>query len=170
MISKIWLKTGKIIVLLLYACGIQGQNFDEMVYRLIDESVPLIQPENLNEALNTKSILVILDAREKEEYQVSHLKNAIWVGYKDFEMASINIPKDMQVVVYCSVGYRSENIGVKLQDAGYKNVRNLYGGIFKWKNDGYDVYDNTDNPTNKVHAYNESWGKWLVNGERVYDQ
>ena len=157
------------VLLFAYACGIQGQNFDEMVNRLIIKSVPLIQPGDLKEALNSDAAIVILDAREKEEYEVSHLKNAIWIGYKDFDLASINIPKDMQVVVYCSVGYRSEKIGEKLQDAGYKDVNNLYGGIFKWKNEGNDVYDKSKNPTNKVHAYSESWGKWLVNGEKVYD-
>lgn len=169
MIKKTWLKAVQFLLLFAYACGIQGQNFDEMVNRLIVKSIPLMQPDELKQALNANSAVVILDAREKEEYEVSHLKSAIWVGYKDFDMASINIPKDMKVVVYCSVGYRSEKIGEKLQDGGYKDVNNLYGGIFKWKNEGNEVYDQSKRSTNKVHAYSKSWGKWLVNGEKVYD-
>jgi hypothetical protein len=70
--------------------------------------------------------------------------------------------------VYCSVGYRSERIGEKLLKLGYTDVVNLYGGIFEWKNQGLDVYNSSNYPTDSVHTYNKSWGKWLVKGIKVY--
>ena len=67
----------------------------------------------------------ILDAREPDEYLVSHLKNAVFVGYKDFKIETIlnEIPnKNDTIVVYCSLGIRSETISKKIQDKGYTAV------------------------------------------------
>ena len=87
-----------------------------------------------------KTNAFILDAREKEEYSTSHLKNAIFVGHTTFELDSVltKIPnKNSEIVVYCSIGIRSETIASKLKKAGYSNVFNLYGGIFEWKNNNF---------------------------------
>lgn len=113
---------------------------------------------------------VFLDAREKKEYNVSHLKNAIWVGYDDFDMKRVkDIYKEKKIIVYCSVGYRSEKITEKLTKAGYTNVTNVVGGIFEWKNLGYPIVDNTGKETEKIHAYSKTWGIWLNKGEKVYN-
>jgi hypothetical protein len=76
--------------------------------------------------------------------------------------------KSIPLVVYCSVGVLSEDIGEKLEALGYTNVKNLYGGIFEWKNKGYPVIDNNGKDTRKVHAYNKRWGQLLTNAEKVY--
>ena len=60
-------------------------------------------------------------------------------------------------------------MGEKLKKAGFKKVLNLQGGIFDWKNKDYPVYDNKEIETEKIHAYSESWGKWLTKGEKVYE-
>lgn len=145
----------------------QDKTFDEMVDRLIDRSVPLVYPADLN----ADTGVVFLDAREIREYEVSHLMDAIPCGYDHFQLDAVkDIPKDAQIVVYCSVGYRSEKIGEKLLKAGYSNVSNLYGGIFYWVNEGNPVYRD-GHPTTDVHAYNERWGKWLEEGgcQKVYE-
>lgn len=114
---------------------------------------------------------ILLDTRKRDEYEVSHLRNAHWVGHKKFNIDSVFkiIPdKKAKIIVYCSVGVRSENIGERLQQAGYSNVRNLYGGIFQWKNKGYPVFDMEGRETEKVHAFSKHWGKLLTNGEKVY--
>ncbi len=119
--------------------------------------------------LQTES--VVLDAREKEEYEVSHIKNAIHIGYDYFKMKTfkkLGIPKDSCIVVYCSLGIRSEDISEKLKKAGYTNVYNLYGGIFEWKNNNYPVVDTIGKTTEKVHAFSKEWGKWLLKGEKIY--
>jgi len=138
----------------------QDKTFDEMVDGLIDRTVPLVQPADC--AGDTG--VVFLDARELREYEVSHIMDAIAVGYEDFSLDSlVGVSKDAKIVVYCSVGYRSEKIGEQLQKAGYGDVSNLYGGIFHWVNIGNQVY--TDgHPTTEVHAYNKNWGQWLEEG------
>ncbi len=115
--------------------------------------------------------LVILDAREPKEFQVSHIENSIFAGYSKFcsqEISTKIKDKSIPIVVYCSLGIRSETISEKLKAEGYSKVRNLYGGIFEWKNKGFAVFDPEGNKTEKVHAYSKNWSKWLKNGEKVY--
>ena len=118
----------------------------------------------------TKKNIIFIDAREKKEYEVSHIKNAVYIGYNDFNLSPIkNIPKGSEIIVYCSIGKRSEKITEKLIKAGYNNVSNLYGGIFEWVNQGNVVVDLKNSPTNKVHAYGKFWAQWLDKGEKVYN-
>mgnify|MGYP000312300498 CR=1 FL=1 len=62
-----------------------------------------------------------------------------------------------------------KTITEKLKKAGFTKVMNLQGGIFDWVNSGHSVYDNSGSETQKVHAYDKSWGKWLTKGEKVYE-
>ena len=122
--------------------------------------------------LATKSNVFLLDAREISEYNVSHIKNAIHVGYKTFNLKTVTaqIPnKNQLIIVYCSLGIRSEDIAIQLKNVGYKNIFNLYGGIFEWKNKGFNVYDKNEKITEKIHAYSNLWSKWLKKGIKVYD-
>jgi rhodanese-related sulfurtransferase len=137
-----------------------------MLGQLYKNTVPIISCDELKKQPN----VVCLDSRTKREYDVSHLPNARWVGYETFELAMIkDLPKTTPIVVYCSVGYRSERIGEKLLAAGYNNVRNLYGSLFAWVNAGNEVVDAQNQPTNYVHAYSKSWGVWLNKGQKVYE-
>lgn len=132
------------------------------------ESVAYISVETL--ALSrTKAI--ILDAREPREYTISHIKDAICVGYDNFDLKSVTnrIPNKTQaIVVYCSLGIRSEDIAERLKIAGYKNVTNLYGGIFEWKNKDFELYNSRGNTTDSIHTFSEEWGKWLKKGIKVF--
>ena len=154
-------------LLLLFACGQAQPTIDDTLHELNKGTVPYISVEELAGMAN----VALIDTREKEEYEVSHLKNALWVGYNDFDISRVKERiKDRSgpVVVYCSVGVRSEDIGERLLAEGYTDVKNLYGGIFEWKNEGYPVYDTSGKETEKVHAYNQYWGKLLHRGEKVY--
>ena len=100
---------------------------------------------------------------------MSHIDGALLIDYDQFDpQMVVDYDRSKPVVVYCSVGYRSERIGEKLQEMGFENVVNLYGGIFQWKNEGFEVVDKAGDTTNLVHTYNRRWGKWLTNGEKIY--
>ena len=115
------------------------------------------------------SSIIYIDSREKQEYEVSHLPDALWIGYDQPNWKVLNeLDKDQEIVVYCSVGYRSEKICEELKKRGYTKVSNLYGGIFEWVNQEKEIVDDEGKTTEKVHAYNKSWGIWLNKGEKVY--
>ncbi|AKP50995.1 rhodanese-like domain-containing protein [Cyclobacterium amurskyense] len=130
-----------------------------------DKNFPLVYPDQ-KELINGA---ILLDTREKNEFNVSHLKGAQWVGFETFDISSVkDIPKDQPIVVYCSIGARSQEIGKKLKQSGYSEVYNLYGGIFHWVNESNPVYHLDTLPTNKVHTFNKMWGVWLNKGEKVH--
>ena len=150
------------------ACGQQKDaDYDQMLSGMYKKTVPVIQPSQLD-SIAEKENAVILDTREIGEYKVSHIRNAVWVGYNDFNTSRVkSIPKDKKVIVYCSVGYRSERIGEKLKAKGY-DVYNLYGGIFQWVNEERQVYRDEYTQTQKVHPYDDKWGRWLKKGTKSY--
>jgi rhodanese-related sulfurtransferase len=145
---------------------VQSGAYRTMLKTLLSHTVPEMSIQEAK-ALDPQAVY-FLDARETKEFQVSHLLNARPVGYDHFSLQSVeDIPRGARIVVYCSVGYRSEKVTEKLLSAGYQDVSNLYGGIFEWVNQGNPLY-NENGPTNKVHAYSRTWGVWLNKGEKVY--
>ncbi len=152
--------------ILLFSCGQGQEGIDRALKNWNNETIPYIYQENIS----NKDSILFLDTREKEEYEVSHIKNALWVGYKTFdEQLVLNQIRDksQNIIVYCSIGVRSENIGEKLKELGYTNVLNLYGGIFGWKNKGKAVFNN-GKETDSIHAFSKHWGKLLEKGIKVY--
>lgn len=150
---------GGVITILFFA--MRNWAFDKMVNTMLKNTVETVLPSNVD---TNKTIF--LDAREKNEFEVSHLPNAIWVGYETFDISSLNLDKQSDITVYCSVGKRSEDIGLKLKEAGYTKVKNLHGGIFKWVNQGYTVFKGA-NQTDSVHTYSKSWAIWVTKGNKV---
>lgn len=147
-------------------CKGQANSFGEKLDEVLSYTVDTISAQDLE--LNKDSFL-ILDAREENEFNISHIPGAIRVGYKNFDDTQINhwIEQEKPIVVYCSIGYRSERIGEKILKKGGTQVFNLRGGIFSWSNAEFPLTDSIG-PTKKVHAYNEDWSIWLKKGEKVY--
>jgi rhodanese-related sulfurtransferase len=157
------------ILLLSSLLGYSQKNLSKLLKQKNTGSIPYITVDSL---ANNKEKFILLDSREKQEFETSHLKNAIFVGYDFFNIDSIEkqLPnRNAEIVVYCSLGIRSEDIAEKLKKAGYQNVKNLYGGIFEWKNKDLPIYNASEAETDSVHTYSKSWSKWLHNGKKVYD-
>ena len=139
--------------------------YSAMLNSLLKESVPFVSVAQLRQ----QPTPVLLDTREAPEFATSHLRGARLVGYDTFSLAAVQrLPRNAPIVVYCSIGLRSEKIGAQLKQAGFTNVRNLYGGIFEWVNEGQPVVTAANQPTDQVHAYSPTWGIWLQRGQKVY--
>lgn len=153
---------------LVMAASAQSRVLDPEYDKLLEGLLSHQVPESAVEDLRGRAGVLFLDAREAREFEVSHIPDALWVGYDDFALARLEgVAKDQPIVVYCSVGYRSERVAEKLLQAGFTQVSNLYGGIFEWANRGCALTDGVGS-TRAVHAYNLEWGKWLQAGEKVY--
>lgn len=162
----------KIILSIFLLCSYLGlcqKKLDKLLKKHNSENIPYIYVEELK---SQPDDIILLDARELKEYETSHLKDAIFTGYDYFNLdaTSQKIPnKDSKIVVYCSLGIRSEDIAEKLKKVGYKNVFNLYGGIFEWKNNDQKVFNLKEQETDSVHTFNKDWSKWLTKGTKVYE-
>ena len=134
--------------------------YNTLLKAMLSDSVPVISVKELG---SNQDEFTILDAREPGEYKVSRLPGSVHVGFENFNIESIpDMSKKSPIVVYCSVGYRSEKIGEHLTAAGFSNVRNLYGGIFEWINQGQTVV-NDGGIVSKIHPYNTFWSTWVSN-------
>ncbi len=147
--------------------NVSDSGFELILNTLLSHSVPEI---SVNDVKAEQTEVTLLDAREPDEFAVSHIEGAKFVGYDNFSLDSLkDISKNTPLVIYCSVGYRSEKISEKLIEQGYSNVSNLYGGIFEWVNQGNPVVTGEDDKvTEEVHAYDKIWGSWLREGKKVY--
>jgi len=156
-----------LLLLITSACMPQQEQFNIVVDQLLSGSVPTIQPEEVNDASDS---VIILDTRSAAEYSVSHIAGAQFVNYDELDEAQLNsLDKNRPVLVYCTVGYRSEKVGEQLQKLGFKKVYNLYGGLIQWKNAGRQVVNADGIPTDSIHGYSPAWGRWILNGVPVYE-
>ncbi len=102
---------------------------------------------------------VLLDAREEGEFEVSHLEGAIRIDPSEPDLTQVPSTR-AEIVVYCSVGYRSAAVAQKLTQAGRRRVHNLEGGIFAWANGGRPVVSG-GRRVSRVHPYDRVWGRLL---------
>ena len=124
--------------------AVAGIGVDELAARLAAGDVPLL-----------------LDVRAPAEFQVSHLQGARRAGDLEQALALLgDAPHEREIVVYCSIGYRSAHLADQLQGQGFTHVRNLEGSIFEWANSGHAVYGERG-PVDLVHPYDAQWGRLL---------
>lgn len=168
--NKLWVFAGLLATLSCSGQRVESKAYGAMLGLLLKGDVPEVTVPEVDSLMRTSTEVVFIDARERKEYEVSHLPGALWVGYDDFDLDRMDtVDKAAKVVAYCSVGARSEDVTRKLIKAGFQDVSNLYGSIFEWVNQEHQVVDMDGEPTKEVHAYNKKWGIWLKKGKKVYD-
>ena len=110
---------------------------------------------------------LLLDVREPEEYEVSHLRDAVPAPTRKEALEALEgSSPDRPVVLYCSVGYRSSEVADYLAKQGFRKVYNLEGSIFAWANEGRPVYRGGER-VHVVHPYDRVWGKLLKKALRA---
>ncbi len=83
----------------------------------------------------------VLDVRTREEYSQGRIRNSALIPWDELKSRSGELPriKDRAVLVYCRSGNRSEKASEILKSLGYRNVKNLKGGITAWEKAGREV-------------------------------
>jgi rhodanese-related sulfurtransferase len=105
----------------------------------VSEAFELIQ-NNLN-----NGNFIILDVRTPQEYQQSHIKNAVNIDYnsENFENLLNELDKNKTVLVYCQSGNRSSIAANVMINIGFSDIYNMLGGISAWISAGYPVISST---------------------------
>ncbi len=165
-------KTITILALaLLFASVVRGQAIGWALVNAKIRSefpdVPRITTDELAAWLPDRSrpAPLLLDVRTRAEFEVSHLPGAKHVE-PDAPASVVRESKDRAIVTYCSVGYRSGAFAKKLRAAGFTNVLNLEGSIFRWANEGHPVFRGSQRVA-EVHPYNGTWGMLLKKMHRA---
>ena len=101
------------------------------------KNVTEIAPEEAAAKLQNREA-VIVDVREKEEWEEGHIPHAIHLTRGTLELdIEEKVPDPNAVIIrHCGGGGRSALAAESLQKMGYKNVRSMAGGLKAWKSAG----------------------------------
>lgn len=96
------------------------------------EYLKTLSPKEAKRKLDENPNIILLDVREPDEYEQSHLPNSKLIPLDVLENDILNqIDKDQTLFVYCHSGRRSKAACMILKDLGYENVYDI-GGIISW--------------------------------------
>ena len=74
----------------------------------------------------------LLDVRQDWETRLCRLDNAVHIPIEEIELRADELNADDEIVVYCHQGVRSAAVADYLRQRGFKNVKNLLGGLDYW--------------------------------------
>ncbi|MFP5203964.1 MAG: molybdopterin-synthase adenylyltransferase MoeB [Acidobacteriota bacterium] len=112
-------------------CGIRPPNPQE---KTLNNGIPQISATELKQRLDSGDSLVLLDVREPWEYQIANL-GARLIPLNDVPQRLHEIERDCEIVVHCKSGGRSQRVAEFLAQSGFRNVKNLAGGILAWSSE-----------------------------------
>ena len=138
------------------------QPFERMLVKIKDEIIafgvdgvdprqrtsPKLAPKQLKEWLDSGKDVLLLDTRNDYEVRVGTFENALPIGvdhFRDFPEAVERLPdetKEKPIVMFCTGGIRCEKAGPFMEQAGFRDVYQLEGGILKYFEEcGGDHYE-----------------------------
>jgi adenylyltransferase/sulfurtransferase len=106
-------------------CGIRGEE------KPVETGIPEIQVEELKRRLDAGDDLFVLDVREPHEYQICNIGGHL-IPLGDLPKRVSELDSSREIVAHCRSGVRSAKAVGFLQQAGFKKVHNLAGGILAW--------------------------------------
>src|SRR5690606_32295203 len=82
---------------------------------------------------------VLIDVRERDEYEQGFVPKAEWIprGFLELKVEDAVPDREREIILYCAGGTRSALAAKALQDLGYTKVSSMAGGFRAWKNAGY---------------------------------
>ncbi len=96
-----------------------------------------IQASEVREKLKTsKEDFQVLDVREEGEVKAKRISGTTWIPYGELKKRLGELDKKKEIAVHCESGLRSYKACLKLKHEGFKNVKNVDGGMLCWC---YDV-------------------------------
>lgn len=92
-----------------------------------------INVKELKEKLDNKEEFIFIDVREPHEYEDFNLgAKLIPLGTIPTAVEEYSDHKEDEIIVHCRSGARSGQAKMFLEQFGFKNVRNLEGGVLDW--------------------------------------
>jgi|SRR5450755_4427778 rhodanese-related sulfurtransferase len=96
----------------------------------------VISVDELNVRREAGETLQLIDVREPAEHEEFNIGGLLYPLGRIQSMETENIEqwKDQELICYCRSGNRSGQACMILEMAGFKNVKNLSGGMLAWQN------------------------------------
>jgi len=94
--------------------------------------VPTISPTELRARLDRKEKFVLVDVREPFEYEICSIPGSKLIPLGELPARLSELDSADDIVLHCKVGGRSAKALKVLQEAGFRKLSNLRGGIDAW--------------------------------------
>lgn len=91
-----------------------------------------LSAEEIKKKLNDGNAFIILDVREPWEYQAAKIEGSLLIPLGQLEKRKEELNQESEIVCLCHMGVRSFKAMKYLQSCGFKNVKNMAGGIEAW--------------------------------------
>lgn len=91
-----------------------------------------VAPEELHRRRSAGESVCVVDVRQAEEVAVCRIEGAKHIPLMDLPSRMNELDPDEEIVVHCKMGGRSAQAAAFLRAQGFRNVRNLTGGILAW--------------------------------------
>jgi rhodanese-related sulfurtransferase len=97
-----------------------------------------ISPTDAAAKAKSGSDVIVVDVREKDEWDKEHIPDAVHMsrGMLEIEIERKFPDRNATIICHCGGGGRSALAAESLQKMGYKNVRSMAGGFKAWKTAG----------------------------------
>jgi rhodanese-related sulfurtransferase len=97
------------------------------------DGIKQVEKDELKELVkNQTKSLTIIDVREVEEYEEAHIPGLPLIPMSNFPNILDQLDKEHSYLFVCRSGGRSQNVAMYLQNQGFKDVQNYYGGMLAW--------------------------------------
>jgi len=120
-----------ILTLVIVSCNNAQKTND----KAMTQTIEVVAPKAMYEILLNDPNAQLVDVRTKDEFAVSHLKDAqnICVTDNDFKQKVAFLDRSKPVYVYCKKGGRSAQASKILKQMGFTKIFDLQGGITNWE-------------------------------------
>jgi adenylyltransferase/sulfurtransferase len=94
--------------------------------------VPTISATELRAKIDRKEKFVLVDVREPFEYEICNIPGSKLIPLGELPARLSELDSADDIVLHCKVGGRSAKALKVLQEAGFRKLNNLRGGITAW--------------------------------------
>ena len=91
-----------------------------------------ISPKDVKALIDANENFVLIDVREPHEFQIGRIPTSTLIPLGDLPKKVAELDPNANYVLHCKMGGRSAKGCDVLRQAGFKNVRNMTGGISAW--------------------------------------
>jgi predicted heme/steroid binding protein/rhodanese-related sulfurtransferase len=132
---------------------------------------PYVSAGEVRAWMETDKSVVLIDVREKDEFDEGHLPGAINIPYNEIEGRLAEFDRERRQVLYCiASSWRAPYSANLLADHGFTNVYVLEGGVAAWNAGGQIIYPTNSRVPGTVAAYPKDLHKILIHPpDKKYD-